>query len=714
MCSGIVRAAHGPWLDARAHITVLLAATTMSLARTLTSIAMTIVAQSGAIAATSSVGNATDPDFFDLSLEQLMDVVVTSVSKREQLLSNTAAAVHVITAEDIRRSGATNLPEALRLAPGVQVAQFSNNRWSVSIRGFGGRYANKLLVLQDGRSLYTPLYSGVFWEFQDIPLETIERIEIVRGPGASIWGANAVNGVINIITRSARDAPGGQLAVSAGDSLRGSLFASRSLEVAPDTHLEVHAKAQYVSPSSALGDDKARDFWRTRQAGFRADRKAGDDAFRLQGSVRNSAAGDELTQGIPGVDPAPNRYTSTADTAYVLGRWEHLDASGTTHALQSYFEYSDSDLGIASEQRHTFDVEYQQQRSLGNRHQVVWGAGWRYSEDRVRGSAPYSRFNDERDRTNLFSLFAQDEITLVPERWTLTLGSRLEHHDYPDFTFQPNARLLFTPDARHSLWASVARAARTPSRGERSATARLPARQEEIQFPGAPGPSQIYVIPYVTGSTDFRTEELDALDVGWRTAWSRNFSTEVAAYHYRYDHLRATVPGTQLIPSGLRPDVFLLPTMLTNAFSPPLRARFTGLELSADWHVTPDWRLQSSYSMMHLRVPESAEPTEFSENTPQRIFSLRSAFQPTANVQWDVWLRHTSSTNTFFISPQQHIPAYWAVDMRLAWQANKALELSLVGQNLFDSRHLEAINEPLESPLTEVERSVYLRADFRF
>ena len=687
---------------------------TMPLVRTLISIVLTIAAQSGAIAARNSVDGAADPDFFDLSLEQLMDVVVTSVSKREQLLSNTAAAVHVITAEDIRRSGATNLPEALRLAPGVHVAQFSNNRWSVSIRGFGGRYANKLLVLQDGRSLYTPLYSGVFWEFQDIPLETIERIEIVRGPGASIWGANAVNGVINIITRSARGAPDGQLAMSAGDSLRGSLFASRSLEVAPDTHLEVHAKSQYVTPSSALGGDTARDFWRTRQAGFRLDRSAGEDTFRLQGSVRNSAAGDELTQGTPGVDPIPLGYTSSADTAYVLGRWEHLGANGTTHALQSYFEHTDIDIGIASEQRHTLDIEYQQQRSLGSQHQVVWGAGWRYSEDRVRGAAPYSLIKGERDRTNLFSLFVQDEITLVPERWTLTLGSRLEHHDYSDLTFQPNARLLFTPDTRHSLWAAVARAARTPSRGERSVTARLPAQQQEIQFPGAPGPSPIHVIPYITGSTDFRTEELDALDLGWRTSWNRSFSTELAGYHYRYDHLRAMIPGTQLIPSGIRPDVFLLPTMLTNALSAPRRARFTGLELSADWHVTPNWRLQSSYSMMHLRLPELPESTEFSESTPERVFSLRSAFNPTAKLQWDVWLRHTSATDTFFITPRQRIPAYWAVDMRLAWQPTKTLELALVGQNLFDSRHLETIMEPLESPLTEVERSVYLRADFRF
>ncbi len=684
----------------------------MPLARTLISIAVTILTQSGAIAASNSLGDSADPGLFDLSLEQLMDVVVTSVSKREQLLSNTAAAVHVITAEDIRRSGATNLPEALRLAPGVHVARFSNNRWSVSIRGFAGRYANKLLVLQDGRSLYTPLYSGVFWEFQDVPLETIERIEIVRGPGASIWGANAVNGVINIITHNARDAAGGQLAASVGNTLHGSLFASRSLEVAPDTHLEIHAKSQYVAPSSARGPDKARDFWRTRQAGFRMDRKTGGDSFRLQGSIRNSAAGDELAQGTPGVDPAPLRYTSTGDTAYLLGRWEHLDATGTTHALQSYFEQTDIDIGIGTEKRHTLDVEYQQQRSLGDRHELVWGAGWRYSEDRVRGTAPYLQIADERDNTQLFSLFVQDEIALVPERWTLTLGSRLEHHDYSDFTFQPNARLLFTPDTMHSLWASVARAARTPTRGERSANASLSAQPQEIQTPI--GPRQIYIIPNIIGSTDFRNEELDALDLGWRAAWSRNFSTELAAYHYQYDHLRASHPGTQIIPSSIRPDVFYLPTALTNALSPALSARATGMELSADWHLTPNWRLQSSYSLTHLHASERTQRYEFTGSTPERIFSLRSAFKPAANLQWDIWLRHSSTTNTFFITPHQRIPAYWGLDMRLAWQPTRTLELSLVGQNLIDPRHLETINEPVQSPLTEIERSAYIRADFRF
>lgn len=318
-------------------------------------------------------GITPDADLFELSLEQLMDVVVTSVSKRSQPLSSTAAAVHVISAEDIRRSGAANLPEALRLAPGVHVARFSNNRWSVSIRGFGGRYANKLLVLQDGRSLYSPVYSGVFWEFNDIPLELVERIEVVRGPGASIWGANAVNGVINIITRNAADARGTQLSASAGTTLRGSLFASHGVALSEGTHLEVHAKSQYVEPSSTTEAGPARDFWRTRQAGFRLDGKSGADTFRLQGSARDSVAGDHFMQRTADIDAAARDYNSVSELAYLLGRWEHDAGDGTLHSLQAYAEKSRLDILVGSERRSTFDIEYQQQQRLGARVDFVWG-----------------------------------------------------------------------------------------------------------------------------------------------------------------------------------------------------------------------------------------------------------------------------------------------------------------------------------------------------
>ena len=686
------------------HGEIVLQSSPMRLKPTL--IALAAVAALPGFAQASPPGDSAD--LFDMSLEQLMDVVVTSVSKRSQPLSSAAAAVHVISAEDIRRSGATNLPEALRMAPGVHVARFANNRWSVSIRGFGGRYANKLLVLQDGRSLYSPVYSGVFWEFNDIPLELVERIEVVRGPGASIWGANAVNGVINIITRSAAKAPGTQIVATAGSELRGSLFASHGVALSEQTQLEVHAKSQYVEPSSPLEDGPARDFWRTRQAGFRLDGKAGPDAFRLQGSVRDSVAGDHFMQRTPGIDAPARDYNSVSELAYLLGRWEHDAGGGTLHSLQAYAEKSRIDSLVGSERRSTFDFEYQQQQHLGERVDFVWGGGWRHTRDEIQGGAPYVRIDNTRDQADIFSLFAQGEFALVPERWALILGARADLRDDAKVAFQPNARLLFTPDKTHSLWASVARGVRTASRAEQSVSGTLPAAP-------LPAPVQLRfgtVTDFVTkieGNPSFGHEYLDALDLGWRAAWSPVLSTEVAAYHYRYDDLRHASPiGNPQLIFGPLPH-FAQPVRLDTTE----RARVSGVELTTNWRPTPAWDLAASLALNHLSHSSVDRRSEFSEGTPERIFTLRTGYAISPTVQWDAWLRHSSALYTYSFEAGRRVDPHWTLDMRLGWKASRDLEISIVGQNLLDRRHLEAIDEPLPSIVNEIERGVYLRADWR-
>lgn len=651
---------------------------------------------------------ASGTDLLDLSLEELMDIEISSVSKRAQPLSRIPAAVHVISAEHIRRSGAANIPEALRLAPGVHVARFSNNRWSVSIRSFGGRFASKLLVLQDGRSLYSPLFSGVFWEFNDIPLELVERIEIVRGPGASLWGANAVNGVINIITRNAASAQGTQVSAAAGTALHGGLFASHGLALSDTTHLEVHARSQYVEPSSTPEDGRARDFWRTRQAGFRLDGKAAADRFRLQGSVRDSMTGEHFMMPaqagrIPFLPANPSN-----ELAYLLGRWDHVADGGVTHSVQAYVEQSDMDIVIAREQRTTFDIEYQQQQRLGERVDFIWGAGWRHKRDEVVGGAPRfpSRFDSPRDRNDLFNLFAQGEFQLMPERWALTLGARVDRPDDARLAFQPNARLLFTPDSTHSLWASAARAVRTGSRGERTVSGQLPAKPLESPLT-LDGNTYTRLAPRINGNPDFGHEYLDALDLGWRASWSSRLSTELAAYHYRYDDLRHAHRGA-LIP--LTPGV-LTQTLTLDSTE---RARVSGIELSTQWRPTDAWDLAASLSMSRMSHVSVEGPTEFTEGTPERIFTLRTGYAISPTLQWDAWLRHASATQTYAFQPALRVDPYWTLDMRLGWKASRELELSLVGQNLLDHRHTEAINEPLPSMIHEVERGVYLRADWRF
>ena len=651
---------------------------------------------------------ASGTDLLDLSLEELMDIEISSVSKRAQPLSRIPAAVHVISAEQIRRSGAANIPEALRLAPGVHVARFSNNRWSVSIRGFGGRFASKLLVLQDGRSLYSPLFSGVFWEFNDIPLELVERIEIVRGPGASLWGANAVNGVINIITRNAASAQGTQVSAAAGTELHGSLFASHGLALSDTTHLEVHARSQYVEPSSTPEDGRARDFWRTRQAGFRLDGKAAGDRFRLQGSVRDSMTGEHfmmpaLAGRIPFLPANPSN-----ELAYLLGRWDHVADGGITHSVQAYVERSRMDIVIARERRSTFDIEYQQQQRLGERVDFIWGAGWRHKRDEVVSGAPRfpSRFDSPRDRNDLFNLFAQGELELVPERWALTLGARVDRPDDARLAFQPNARILFTPDPAHSLWASAARAVRAGSRGERTVSGQLPARPLESPLTLG-GNTYTRLAPRINGNPDFGHEYLDALDLGWRASWSSRLSTELAAYHYRYDDLRHAHRGA---PAHLSPGV-LTQTLTLDSTE---RARVSGIELSAQWRPTDAWDLAASLSMSRLSHSSVDGPTEFTEGTPERIFTLRTGYAISPTLQWDAWLRHASATQTYAFQPALRVDPYWTLDMRLGWKASRDLELSIVGQNLLDHRHTEAINEPLPSMINEVERGVHLRADWRF
>ncbi|NTV96997.1 MAG: TonB-dependent receptor, partial [Thiobacillus sp.] len=409
-------------------------------------------------------------DALNLSLEDLMQVVVTSVSKKSQTLSETAAAVHVISAEDIRRSGAASIPEALRLAPGVQVSAIGNNKWAVSIRGFADRFANKLLVLVDGRSVYTPLFSGVMWEALDVPLENIARIEVIRGPGAAIWGANAVNGVINIITKSPFDVQGGQVVLAAGSELKNLGFARYGWSPDPDTAATLHVQAHESDASRQLDGDAGKDNWRTRSAGFKVEHLLQHGTLLVEGGLSHSQAGDEFL--LPELDPMPDSPLTTATqkatNSHLMARWQDNVGGGRQDSLQLYLEHSDYRHEILAEKRTTADLEYQQRRQ-GTRHDLTWGAGYRYSADQIDSSSLF--MTSERERgTSLYSLFALDEITLEPERWRLSLGARLEHNDYTGFVFQPNLRLLWNPEPNTSAWVSVARAVRTPfhaGRGDR-------------------------------------------------------------------------------------------------------------------------------------------------------------------------------------------------------------------------------------------------------
>lgn len=651
-------------------------------------------------AAPVQMGHADDniQNTLDLSLEELMQIIVTSASKKAQSLAETAAAAFVIKAEDIRRSGATNIPEALRLAPGVQVAAIGHNRWSVSIRGFNSRFANKLLVLVDGRAIYSPAFSGVFWEHNDIPLNNIERIEVIRGPGGSLWGANAVNGIINIITRSAEDVPGGLLSVALGNEVRGTLLARYGWALDEETDIRLHASAKSVDAGRAVIGGEGPDDWKSKQAGFRLDATRASGNYTLQGTFSDYQAGDRIT-AFTAAFPYAGRLNSDGEgkTAHLLGKWERPTATGT-RSLQAFIDHSDNDLGVARYRNDTFDLEYQQQITADN-HDLVWGLGYRVSDDQLDGT-PHVFFAQPRKTFSLYSAFIQDDITLVPNRWRLTLGSRFEHNDLTGFEVQPNVRLLWTPSQRDSLWGAISSAVRTPSRGETTATA----------FVSPPSPPFIPLPLASVGDPSMNSEKLKALDLGWRRQWNPVVSSELAAFYYRYADLRGVVPVASM-PMFSGPDPYL-PLSLTNAIG----ADSYGLELAVDWRPMSNWRLQANTSLFRIRSRDplpGAMGSEFLGATPSHQISLRSSLDITPHLQWDAWLRRVGQLAGNG-SGIDRVPAYTSLDMRLAWKAQPNLEISLVGQNLLDADHPEMVMTNILSTPVQIERGVYLKADWKF
>jgi iron complex outermembrane receptor protein len=607
-----------------------------------------------------------------LSLEQLMEIDVTSVSKRSEPVSGAAAAITVITGDDIRRSGANNLPDALRLAVSIAVAQSNGNTWAIGSRGFNLTTSNKLLVLIDGRTVYTPLFSGVFWDVQDVMLEDVDRIEIIRGPGATLWGANAVNGVINILTRSSHETQGALVTLGGGKEEEGFASFRQGGRIGDGTTYRAYGKYSYRDALAYADGGSARDPLRRGQAGFRLDRagsEAGTGDFTLQGDAYHGLAGQTVVI----------RADTVLDGANLLGRWTHNYSADSGSALQVYYDYTHRRIPQwFEEHRHTVDVDYQHRIRVGSRQQVVLGGGYRTTHDQV-GNSPGVAFLPDHVTESLFSAFAQDEIALE-SHVRLTLGTKLEHNRWTGFEVQPSVRLAWVPNERHTLWGAISRAVRTPTRYD-----------EDIVFYTAAG------TPLLEGSNRFVSEEMLAYELGYRAQVRTGLLLDVATYYNTYDHLRSYEPA----PS----------TVFPYEFGNRLNADTWGFELRMSAQATPWWRLHAGYAYLNknLRLdPQSFDPTggKAEGNDPRSRFVLRSLMDLPRNVELDGTLRYVARL------PSPVVPAYTELDLRLGWHATGALELSLVGQNLLHARHPE-FGAP--SPLREeVQRSLYGKATWRF
>jgi iron complex outermembrane receptor protein len=644
-------------------------------------------------------------DLTELSLEELMDLRVTSVSKRAEPISAAAAAVFVITREDLRRSGATSIPEALRMVPGIEVARIDANKWAISARGFNGRFANKLLVLIDGRSVYTPLFSGVFWDVQDTLIEDIDRIEVIRGPGATLWGANAVNGVINIITRSSHETRGGLLAAGGGSEERGFAGLRYGGALGKSTSYRVYGKAFERGGGERLagGSGAGADDWSMERAGFRLDSAlAGGSGLMIEGDLYGGRAGESLAlQSLQ--DPAPRTVDDEERVSggHLLSRWQRTLPDTSELKVQLYYDRTRRAATLIDEDRDTFDVELQHGLAPAARHRVVWGLGFRRTADDIRGSEVLT-FRPARRTDDLGSAFLQDEITLRPDRLWLTLGSKLEHNDYTGFEVQPNLRAVWIPRQHHTLWAAVSRAVRTPSRAEQDLRLDSQVIGPGQLFPGAP--------PAVVSSfadSGYGSEELLAWELGYRVAPAPGLFFDLATFYNVYDHLRSARAEPPFLETAPFPHL-VIPFRVGN----DLRGDTYGAELAADWRVSPRWRWSAAYSFLaiQLQVLHGADPSSVSAEgaSPRHQLFLRSSVDLARGVELDVSFRHVAELAGL------NVDAYDTADLRLGWRPRPDLELSLVGQNLLAGSHAEFAPDIIPTHPTAVERGVYGNVVWRF
>jgi iron complex outermembrane receptor protein len=636
-------------------------------------------------------------DLTETSLEDLLKTGVTSVSKKTQALSDTAAAIHVITQEDIRRSGATRLTEVLAQAPGIEVGRIAGGIASVTIRGFSGQWANKLLVLIDGRSVYTQTFSGTYWDMQNLLLEDIERIEILRGPGSTLWGANAVNGVINIITRSARDTEGGLATIRVGTEDRGAVGLRYGIRAGDHGSLRFHARSERFDESVlASNGAPARDDSRTWRTGFRGDWELPQgDKFTIMGDAYGGNIG--LARSPNPLSPLSNLLPERGSFSghYILARWQRALSLTSDMSLQVFHDATERREYTNVQERVT-DVEFQHRTGLSNRQELIWGLNYRNRSDTLDGAYLLS-LNPAAVTQTQASLFVQDEIRFPGDRFKLTLGTRFEHSFWQRWEIQPNARLFMKVDDKTRVWAALSKAARTPARIDRDLAVSVPPSQFQPGF--------VY-----RGDPQMRSENVRTAEVGLRHAFSRDLAVDVSAYVSRYEDLRAVPVEFQVSPP-----------MVVNTVQNGMHGTTRGIELSALWRAGPRWRLQGSASWIRFDLGTDAPDAGRSAasivgSSPRAQYSLMSYIDAGHGIQLDARIKYVGALTMPYnqaLVPGGHIDSYVDVDVRAAWRVDRHLELALIGRNLAAARRVEFSSESGYA-ITARQRGVYLKATRTF
>lgn len=640
-------------------------------------------------------------DAFELSLQQLLDVEVTSVSRQAQPLSNSPAAIYVITDEDIKRSGATSIPQALKDVPGLHVAQIDSQKWAVSSRGFNGRFNNKLLVLMDGRTLYSPEFSGVYWEMQDTLMADIDRIEIIRGPSAAMWGANAVNGVINIVTKHSAETLGGYAELGVGDYEQGFVGFRYGGKLTENATARGYAKSfkrdsldlNQVDMDPALhmlmmglDTDNA---WSEQQAGGRIDINLPDSAATLQLSSDVYQTKINHVFHVP-VITAPyiqfNRDSVDATGWNVLAKYNKALSATSEYSLQSYFDYVRRDEVLFGFTTKTLDLEFQHQFKPGGNHNVIWGLGYRHISDEL-DAHPTITNNHEATSTNLWSAFVRDEISLVEDTLWLTLATRIEHNSYTDVEWQPNARLMWKLNDQHKLWSSVAYSVRTPSRAENDVNISFGVIPPFI----APNVTPFPVVLELQGQDNYESESLLTYEFGYRFAPTSSFSLDSTIFYNHYDDLRGAKEAA--------PDLASVPSFIVQGlqFTNDQDGHSYGFELSSQWLATNTLKFKLNYGFINSEFSDMQ-----SQNTtaPKHIGSLNADWAVHKDVDINATWRYVDDAAILdgAVGSKKMLDSFHGVDLGVNWHISPDVTLSAYGKNLFYGAHVESEAELFHVP----------------
>ena len=643
---------------------------------------------------TSFVAKA-DDELTNLDLEDLSKITITTAAKKPETPFQSASSVSIITQEDIHRSGATSIPEVLRLVPGLNVARIDSNKWAVSIRGFNRQYSNKLLVLFDGRSVYNPLVSGVFWDAQDTILADIDRIEVVRGSGGALWGANAVNGIVNIITKKAQNTQGQHVSALVGNYEDGTLAYRYGGQINNDIYYRLFFKTSSKDELTSLSRDSGNDDSSNQvRVGFRIDSSLHThNKWAVWGNAYNGK--NEQVLDYPGLITPGATTRVDGEERYkgvnFQGLWENKHNS-RTQSLKSYIDYNQRKTSNLLHQRtFTFDTEYQSHNQTSIRNDFMYGLGYRFIWDEVSGQEingkTYLFYDRKNDPRSIFNIFVQNDYYVIPDTLKLTTGAKLEHNTYTGFELQPNARLAWYPNENHTIWGAISRAVRTPTRGERGLSSIA------LSTPGG------FVRLSSDAERSFASEKLTAFELGHRYKYSPQTTIDTSAFYNLYHDLRTFEPGT---------SAFNIPGTVSELIARNLGyAETFGAEFEVKYAVTKNWSLIGNYSFtkLNMHIDDSSNDITLApeeDKTPQHNFTLLSRLNITDKVQFDTNLKFVDRLEAF------DIDEYSKLDMRIGWKPLQGVEVSLTGQNLLDSSHPE-FQPFLFTPPAEVDRSVFIR-----